>query len=157
MASSPWCLRTATIQIQMFVNAKLQVETADGRNCVLLEPLVFRMANGLVLRAPAGSATDGVSTPRFIWNVIPPFGKTWFAGIIHDAAYRNTLEAQTAGGHWILAKFDQLQADNLMLEALIAQGVDDVERQTIYDALREVGGLAFAADRAVPATEGARS
>ncbi len=132
----------------MFTNKTLQTTSVDGKNFILLEALVFVMGNGLTVRAPIGSGSDGVSTPRYVWTIIPPFGKTWFPGILHDAAYRNTLEMETHGGRWIPARFDRQQADELMLEALTAQGVDEVERQTIYRALREFGQVAFDEDRA---------
>lgn len=134
-----------------FINDSLSVKTLNGpgagHDFILLEPLVFVTNKGLTVRAPSGAETDGISTPRFVWNIIPPFGKTWFPGIVHDSAYRNTLEMQTHKGNWIPAHFDQQQSDDLMDDALAAQGVSDIERATIVEALRKCGGIAFAEDR----------
>jgi hypothetical protein len=126
----------------MFLNPlPLLTRCSDGLNHTLEEPLVFQRGDGTTIRARAGSTTDGFSTPREIWSIIPPFGPGWYGSIMHDAAYRQTLE-QLQMASWKSIFYTQAQGDALMLECLTALGVGDVERQTIYQALVKCGKAA---------------
>lgn len=139
-----------------FHNTTLDVRTGDGLDDVLLEPLDYLAADGTLYRAPIGGTTDGLSVPRVVQNIIPPTGMEWFSGVIHDSAYRDQLlmipanpfltEFPDAG--WVPAHLTQEQSDNLILEAMTSQGVDLLERELIYHALRVAGSVAFAEDRA---------
>ena len=131
------------------LNTALDVRTANGLDDILLDALEIQVSNGDIYRAPIGSATDGVSTPRWLWPILPPTGDDWLPAVLHDAAYRNTLQRYCpATDHWQLAKLTQAQADRLLLEALRANGVRWLKRTVIYTALRLVGGKAFKEDRA---------
>ena len=113
----------------------------------LLEPLVFLRLNGDVVRAPAGGTTDGLSVPRCLQSIIPATGGDWFAAVLHDSAYRDQLQITVGSDLWKDAHYSQKQSDDLILEAMKAQGVGLVMRQTIYRSLRVFGHLAFAEDR----------
>ena len=43
---------------------------------------------------PANFATDGATTPRFLWPLIPPIGKWWPAALAHDYALTIMPRAQ---------------------------------------------------------------
>ena len=61
--------------------------------------MYYRTKHGYLLRTK--TSTDGISTPFFLWCIIPPFGKIWWSGIIHDAAFRDQLEIQDERtGEW---------------------------------------------------------
>ena len=131
-----------------FQTQSVLVRTTDGEDDILQEPLVFWTADGRVLRAPAGTTTDGLSTPRIIRN-LPGYdatGDDWYCGVLHDAAYRLFLEDWN-GTEWVKVNYTREQCDDLMLEALEAQGVGFIRRHTIYRALRMFGQAAFDADR----------
>ena len=104
--------------------------TSDGRNIVLKEPLEFASNETERLerfRAPMGTSSDGASTPSVIWIKFSPFGPWWLGSIIHDAAYRGTLERRTdknydapAEAAWNKVKVleDQLQRAKAELAAI---------------------------------------
>ena len=138
----------------MFINETIAARTSDGHNFILLEPLTYLTDDNRLLRAPVGATTDGISTPDFIWNIIPPFGKTWFSGVLHDAGYRDTLEICTdvETNTWVKAHYTQEQCDDLMKESLLAHGVGEFEAEVIYHALATFGSSAFHTDRSNPIT-----
>ena len=78
--------------------------TSDGRNVVLQENLEFVSAGYSGgddferFRAPIGATSDGISTPKELWLKFPPFGPWWLGGVIHDSAYRGTLQVYTLKG-----------------------------------------------------------
>ena len=59
----------------------------DGRKVILLRDVVFVDPDGVRWVAPCGRVVDGLSTPRVLWRIQPPFsGKAREASVIHDAA-----------------------------------------------------------------------
>ena len=133
-----------------FKNQTLNVASSDGQNVILLEPLIYVRKDGITIRNRAGATSDGLSTPRIVWDILPPFGKPWFSGIIHDGGYRGTLEILTPAGNWMplpLAYCDEAYCDSLIKEAMESQGVNALEVETIFVALKECGWRAFDEDR----------
>lgn len=131
-----------------FQEATIDVETHDGLDDVLLDALVFKSWNGVIYRAPIGSTTDGLSTPKIV-RLIPGYdatGDDWLSGVLHDAAYRDQLEVCT--GVWKPAHLTRRECDDLILLAMKTQGVGFIRRRTIYYALRLFGSFAFKGDRA---------
>lgn len=134
-----------------FLNLPAKVSTSDGRNLVFLEPLEFVLPNQRRYRIPAGAKTDGASTPRLIWWIIPPFGlpgnnygpPSWG----HDAAYQRTLEKLMPDGSWERITTAEFWDDKLILHLMAAQGVSWLMRWTIYIALHLFGRTAFKEDR----------
>ena len=130
-----------------FQNITLDVRTSDGLDDTLLEPLIFVRSNGDIIRAPIGSTTDGLSVPRCIQSFIPATGGDWFASVLHDAGYRNQLQIAVDEKHWILAKYNQKECDDLMREAMKAQNTGWKMRFIIYWSVRLFGKAAFDDDR----------
>lgn len=117
-----------------FQTSSLAVRTSDGRNVTLLEPLIYTHDDGIVTTIPAGSTSDGASTPQLVWSLgFTPFGIGWRAFVLHDYLYRQT---------WLPRDY----CDGALLEALKSLGAMDA--QIIYDAVRVGGEMAFNADRA---------
>lgn len=57
----------------------------DGRNIRLTHPVVFVDPNGRAWRASVERIVNGLSSPRFLWRVQPPFvGRAREASVIHD-------------------------------------------------------------------------
>lgn len=109
--------------------------STDGRSVTLTEPLIFvSLERGATTTVPAGFASDGTSTPRAVWDILPPFGKYWRAAILHDYLYRET---------WL----DQETCDGIFLEAMESLGVSRLERAAIYAGVRLGGHLPFDQDR----------
>lgn len=132
-----------------FTNKTLDVRTGDGIDDTLLEGLYYTAKDGTQYCAPVGSTTDGLSVPRVCINIIPPTGGDWFSGVLHDAAYRNFLQKlEVETSNWIPASLEKSACDNLLLEALEAQGIGLIERETIYKAVCLFGDSSFNQDRA---------
>lgn len=117
-----------------FKQRTLKVETHDGHNITLLEPLVYVTEAGETITIPAGAESDGASTPQVIWNQLPPFGTYWLATVLHDFLYR--LSSKT-----------QLECDDLLFEAMCSLGVSKFAREAIYAGVRVGGKGAFDQDR----------
>ena len=129
-----------------FQNLPFQVSTVDGRNFTLLADAFYVAKDGTRYCLPAGSTSDGASTPSEIWPMIPPFGLYWPAAFLHDASYRNALLVWNGNG-WVKAALPKEKCDALLLEAMETLGVGFVERQTIYEGVVVGGGSSFATDR----------
>ena len=133
-----------------FQNKKLDIETYDGLDDVLLEPLLFIRKNGTMLRAPIGGTTDGMSTPKVV-RILPGYdatGDDWLSGCLHDSAYRDQLEQYYPVARvWDAAHYNQKESDDLMFEAMQSQGVGFPRSHIIYYALRWFGSFAFSKDR----------
>jgi hypothetical protein len=127
-----------------FAKRTLKVETGDGRFFDLLEPLVYTTNSGEVITVPIGCTTDGASTPREIWNIIPPFGTYWLAAVLHDYLYRITERSKA-------------ECDHLLLEAMISLGVDEALRNAIYEGVHIGGTVSFDEDRKINLIEKAKA
>jgi hypothetical protein len=132
-----------------FLQTTVKVLTSDGLDDVLMEPLKFHRASGDLVRAPAGGTTDGLSVPRCLQSIIPATGGDWMSAVLHDSAYRDQLEFRVNDRNaiYVKAHYTQCQCDQLILEAMEAQGVGWIMRTTIYVALRLFGHVAFRDDR----------
>jgi len=117
-----------------FQDLPLKVSSRDGRNFVLLAPFTFVTKAGEIITVPAGTTSDGASTPRPIWNVIPPFGVYWPAAYLHDYLYRDTQRPEA-------------ECDNLLSEAMASLNVEEAERIAIYEGVHLGGWKAFKQDR----------
>jgi hypothetical protein len=144
-----------------FQNLPFKVSSVDGRNFVLLADVFYLSAGGRRYCLPAGASSDGASTPREVWPLLPPFGQYWPAAYLHDAAYRNTLlvwngfplapgqagRTDLPSGGWVRAALPKVNCDALLLEALESLGVGLVERRTIYEGVVAGGTGSFDRDR----------
>lgn len=132
-----------------FQNESLNVQTKDGLDDALLEPLVFVDPNGNWWEAPTGSTTDGLSTPPIV-RILPGYdatGDDWWSGVLHDSGYRRFIRLRQADGSWRTMALTQKQCDTLILQAMTSQGVGFLRRHIIYFALRLFGSFAFKGDR----------
>jgi hypothetical protein len=120
--------------MQGFSTIKLKVETSDGHNFTLIEDYTYERKDGCVITVPAGTASDGASVPRFLWREIPPFGSYFKSAFLHDFLYRET---------GVMKDY----ADETLLEAMLYDGVPEVEARLIYEAVEHFGGGSFTGDR----------
>jgi hypothetical protein len=136
------------------------VKGRDGQNFTFVEDAVYFARSGATYRIPAGSTTDGASTPVALWVAIPPFGPYWRAAVLHDAAYRGKLERMQAGqmfvdgkinlnptDTWAPANLDKDTCDFLLLEAMELDNVDLLRRDLIFKGVQDAGQHAFQTDR----------
>lgn len=130
--------------IHGFHETEIGIRSGNGRDDVLIDPLHFGSQDGITYRVPKGSTTDGMSTPGPL-HALPgfePTGRHWFSAVLHDSAYRGTLEVSYFG-NFVPANLTRKQADNLLGEALATQGVPRIRRAVIHAALRLFGGRNF--------------
>jgi len=108
----------------------------DGVNWRLLQDLVYQsdLLKGQVV-VPAGFLTDFASTPRVLWNSIPPWGVYGPATVIHDWLY------------WT-QPCTREQADGVLLEGMRILGTNFVVEQEIYDGVRAGGQIPWERDGA---------
>lgn len=127
-----------------FLETEIAVSSSNGRDDVLIDHLHFRDARGILFRVPAGSTTDGMSTPSIVHPLpgFEPFGKHWFSAVLHDAAYRGTLE-RFRWTKYEPANLTRSESDALFRDALATQGVGAIRRGIIHAALRAFGWRAY--------------
>lgn len=117
-----------------FQSESLAVRSSDGRSFTLIEPLVYLSNREGTLVVPAGTTTDGASTPRALWRVIPPFGDYWMAAVLHDFLYRETT-------------YPKDHCDRIFLEAMQSLGVPEALADAIYQGVNHFGQTSFNEDR----------
>lgn len=113
----------------------LIISSRDGHNFTLVEKTSYLTRGKKVVTLYPGCESDGASIPRALWQVMPPFGPYWPAAYVHDAAYR-------------YSQLTKEECDSLFLEIMLSLGTPEAEAQTIYNAVKDCGAGAFAADRA---------
>jgi hypothetical protein len=118
-----------------FQSDTIKVSTSDGRSFTLLEPVVYVTALGAHLTIPAGTTSDGASTPSALWTLIPPFGPYFKATYLHDWLYRFT-------------KMPKCECDDLLKEAMLTLGIDPVLADAFYEGVSKGGQSSFDVDRA---------
>jgi len=74
----------------------------------------------------AGFTTDGASVPRFLWHVLPPFGRYLKAAVIHDHLY-------------VTREVSRKDADGIFRRMMREAGVNKVKRYTMWAAVRLFG------------------
>ena len=133
--------------MQGFLTKIAQVVTSDGRNVKLIDPVDYIAADGTHYRIPRGVSSDGISSPPESWPVRPPFGQDWLAGILHDSAYRNTLQIVDTDGNTTLATLPKDKCDDLIREAALSLGDTDIEADALFYGVRDFGWKSFDVDR----------
>ena len=118
----------------MFSVDKLTVKTSDGRNVTLVTEFTYTRKDGCIITIPAGSTSDGASTPPALWPTLPPFGAYWMAAFLHDYLYR-------------CSGVDKAFCDETFLEAMECLGVEDPDRTVLYEGVHLLGWAAFREDR----------
>jgi hypothetical protein len=78
-----------------------------------------------------GFLTDFASTPKFLWNILPPWGKYGKGSVIHDFLYRTPGQATKD------------QADSVFLECMIVSGVSKEVRNEMYEGVHLFGASSY--------------
>lgn len=114
--------------------------TTDGYHWHVAEDYHFHdpILGDITVKADFDS--DLGSIPREFWNIIPPIGAPLRAYLLHDWLY------------W-MQFCTREEADNCLLRMMIALGVGEVERMTIYEAVRLGGQSAWDSDAAKKAAQ----
>jgi hypothetical protein len=106
----------------------------DWRLWRMETPLIYEvgeLGSGRRIAVPAGFETDGASVPRFLWAVLPTWGKYSRAAVIHD--YLGTLlmagTPHPEGQH-------QRIIDSVFLEAMAVLEVQLPIRWSMWAAVR---------------------
>ena len=116
-----------------FTSLLVATPMPDGRKWQLTRGFTYHVGskhsrNKIIV--PAGFITDYASVPRFLWSLIPPWGKYGKAAIIHDFLYQQRLCSR---------KF----ADTTFREAMQVLGVKSWRVFSMYWAVRMFGWMAW--------------
>lgn len=95
---------------------------------------VGELNSGETIDVPAGFITDFASIPRFLWSVLPPYGRYAAASVIHDWLYK------TGGLH---GTYTRKRCDAIFLEAMKVLQVSTLTRNVIYRAVRTFGNSSW--------------
>ena len=73
----------------------------NARDMRLSKPVAFIDPNGHIWRAATGRVVDGMSSPRLLWRIQPPFvGRGREGSVIHDVACVDKLRPSSEV-HWV--------------------------------------------------------
>jgi hypothetical protein len=129
---------------------KLKLEDVDGETWLVDEPLRFYSSKfGRTFKVPQGTLTDLASIPTWVQvigailglctplprNFLSKSGKYNRAAVLHDAAYRDRLTDL----HGIELRVSRKLADELFLEAMLADGICVRKAKALYRAVRTFG------------------
>lgn len=105
----------------------------DWHMWCLEQSLVYHVGEigGRAVVVPQGFISDGPSVPRFLWAILPVWGKWSRAGILHDY-----LCCLIAWGHPHPAAPDRNAADRIFLEAMGVLGVSVSWSSLLYLGVR---------------------
>lgn len=78
---------------------------------------------------PKGFITDLASTPRFLWSILPPFGRYSVAALVHDYLYR--------------IGYDKKLADKVFYELMIKHGTYKWKAKVMYYGVKLFGFKAY--------------
>lgn len=128
----------------------------DGKNFILNDHLVALLANGNLLRCPAGMGTDGPSIPELAESAVPREGEHFGPCVFHDGGYGDFLERLEDGIWQPFTLATQQQCDDLLFELMGYTNTPTFRKELIYRALRAFGHVDFAKDRASALARGPR-
>lgn len=80
-----------------------------------------------VITVPKGFKTDLATTPRFLWIMLPPFGRYSQAAVVHDYLYHSDF-------------FNKIDADKMFYELMIKYGTWKWKAKIMYWAVFLFGG-----------------
>ena len=84
--------------------------------------------NGRKITIPKGFKTDFASVPRFLWNLIPPFGRYGIPAIVHDYLYYS-------------CELPKKEADEIFYRLMLERGVPKLKAYLMYIAVRLFGRM----------------
>ena len=97
-------------------------------------PLRYQMTNGQAVTVPIVFLTDGTSVPRYLWSILPTFGRHSRASIVHDY-----LIDRIKVGTPVPLATTRAKADGVFYEALRDCGVNVIWRSVMWAAVRVAG------------------
>jgi hypothetical protein len=80
---------------------------------------------------PPGFVTDLASIPRLFWQILRPTGRYAYAAVVHDYLYWTQIRSRE-------------EADQIFRQAMADSKVEPSIVQTLYQAVRQFGELAWA-------------
>lgn len=89
------------------------------------------LGSGLLIHVPVGFETDFASVPRFLWNLVPPWGPHGKAAVLHDFLYRKE------------SGFSKIVGDAIFCEALEVMGASWWLRTAMYVVVRLFGHSSY--------------
>lgn len=128
----------------------LKLEDLGGERWMVDEPLRFYSAKySRTFKVPQGTITDLASIPTWVQvigaiiGLVTPFRRRLFsksgkynrAAVLHDGAYGDVL----VDVNGISLRVSKEMADNLFLEAMLADGVGEREARGMYKAVSIFG------------------
>lgn len=118
----------------------LRVEPIDDKFWKILETFEYHVGDldsGFLVRVPKGYTTDFATVPRFLWNIVPPWGTYGKACVVHDYLLDNghqIIKADKVGER--LSTVTRKKVDKIFLEAMEVLEVNYVLRYAMYAAVR---------------------
>ena len=103
----------------------------DGKSWVLRKPFGYDVGfedSGETIEVPAGFTTDFASIPRFLWSILPCWGKYGNAAVIHDYCYWEQ-------------KYTRKRADEIFREAMGVLRVNRIKIKLLYWMVRLFGWI----------------
>ena len=127
-------------RVEMWIKYKeapmsvLQVTVTPEGTARLSIPLRMRDRDYRKYVVPAGFTTDFVSSPRWLWWIVPPLSRASRAAVVHDYLYGKRLGTRKA-------------ADVVFLRLLERCFVPKWKRYAMYAAVRAFGWMSWRAAR----------
>lgn len=118
--------------------APLILEEIEYKNSVqywrLYEDFYYEIGaegSGQEILIPKGFVTDFASIPRWLWWIVPPYGKYNKAAVVHDFLYKKQ------------SGYSKIVADAIFYEAMESLGVPYFQRLLMYKAVSYFGKSAY--------------
>lgn len=110
---------------------------ADCTRWRLEEPLSYEvgfLGSGRRITVPEGYETDGASIPRWLWSILPAWGRYSRAALVHDYLY----DCLIAGVPHKEAR-TRAAADEVFLEAMLVSDVSRLVAHMMWACVRLFG------------------
>jgi len=101
--------------------------TREDRNWEVLESFTYKG-----IQVPRGFTTDGASVPKYLRNIFPHGGRKFAPAVLHDLLYRSVDH-----------NFSREEADKLFLDAMVFNGVGNIEAKVLYLGVKYFGFLTW--------------
>ena len=108
------------------------VDLPDGRRRVVMRDLIYTPVARAQITIPKGFVSDGESTPRILWPILPPWDEFGRAYVLHDWLYWRQFGTRQ-------------QADAMLHEAMQRLGASYIRAGAVYAGVRAAGWWAWRA------------
>lgn len=112
---------------------EMYFRTRNGRDVILTRPYTVRIgmkSTWYSFHIPKGFESDYASVPRFLWRIVPPFGRYARAALVHDYVYR-------------YRKHSRVVCDDIFNQMMKKLNVSPWRRILMYRAVRMMGWRYF--------------